>query len=102
MRTEQLHLLFYGALLSTFVLVAASLISSTRIRLHVSAFFLAFGLGIIIVPGHGEIIAAPLLASFILPIRSNLVILGSIYFLFWWGIALFILSKLRYYSTKSS
>ena len=100
MRTEQLHLLLYGALLFAFILVTANLISSRRLKLHITAFFLALGLGVIIVPGHGEIVVAPLLASCIPPIRFHLVILGSIYFLVWWGVAFFILSKIRYYSTK--
>lgn len=102
MRIEQFHLFIYSALLSAFIVGVASFISSSRVRFHLRAIFLAFGFGLIIVPGHGEIIIAPLLAAFFPPLRSHLIILGSIYFVVWWAFALFILSRLHYYLSKSS
>ena len=63
-------------------------ISSVSVRLHLRAAFLALGLGFVVVPGHGEFIAAPILATLTPPIRPELLVLGGMFFLFWWAATL--------------
>ena len=62
-------------------------------------FFLAIGFGAIIVPGHGEWIAAPILAALTPPLRSHLLILGGVFLLVWW-VASFV--ALRFLAHRSS
>lgn len=50
--------------------------------------FVALGLGFVVVPGHGELIAAPILATLTPPIRPQLLVLGGAFFLFWWAATL--------------
>ena len=88
MRVEQLHYVAFGAVLALVVWAITRSISSRRIRLHLRIMFLALGLGFIIIPGHGEFIAAPILASLTPPLRPQLLALGGIFFLFWWAAAL--------------
>ena len=94
MRIEQIHLFFYGALLFACALGITLAISSTQVKLHLIAIFLALGLGFIIVPGHGEFIIAPILATFTPPLRSHLIILGGVFYLIWWAIAFGSLKRL--------
>lgn len=101
MRIEQIHLFFYGALLFACVWGITLAISSARVKLHLRAIFLALGLGFIIVPGHGEFITAPILATFTLPLRSHLIILGGVFFLIWWAAAFGLLKRLTRHSSGS-
>ncbi len=94
MRIEQIHLFFYGVLLFACAWGITLTISSAQARLHLRAIFSALGLGFIIVPGHGEFIAAPILAAFALPLRSHLIILGGVFFLIWWAAAFVVLKRL--------
>lgn len=84
MRIEQLHVFFYGAILFASIWGATLAISSAQIKLHLRALSLALGLGFIVVPGHGEFIAAPILAALAPPLRSYLIVLGCIFFAIWW------------------
>ena len=99
MRIEQIHLFFYGALLFACVWGITLAISSARVKLHLRAIFLALGLGFIIVPGHGEFITAPILATFTQPLRSHLIILGGVFFLIWWAAAFGLLKRLTRHSS---
>lgn len=94
MRIEQIHLFFYGALLFACVWGITLAISSAQVKLHLRAIFLALSLGFIVVPGHGEFIIAPTLATFTPPLRSHLIILGFIFFLIWWAVTLGLLKRL--------
>ena len=58
------------------------------LRLHLRASFLALGLGFVVIPGHGELIAAPILATLTPPFRPHLLVLGGMFFLFWWAATL--------------
>ena len=100
MRIEQIHLFFYGALLFACAWGITLAISSIQVKLHLRAIFLALGLGFIIVPGHGEFIIAPILATFTLPLRSALIILGGVFFLIWWAIAFCLLKRLSHHSSE--
>jgi hypothetical protein len=100
MRIEQLHLFFYGALLFVCAWMITLAISSTQVKLHLRALVFALGLGVIIVPGHGEFIVAPILAAFTPPLRSHLVVLGGVFFLIWWGVAIGLLRKLTRHSSR--
>lgn len=99
MRIEQIHLFLYGALLFACAWGITVVISSAQIRLHLRAIFSALGLGFIIVSGHGEFIAAPILAAFIPPLRSHLIILGGVFFLIWWAVAFGLLKWLFRHSS---
>jgi len=88
LRVEQLHFLAFGAILALAVWVGTRAVSSVPVRLHLRMAFLALGLGFVVVPGHGELIAAPILATLIPPIRPQLLVLGGVFFLFWWTAAL--------------
>jgi len=94
MRVEQPLYFLYGVLLFVCALAFTKSISSAKIKLHWRAVFLALGLGFIVVPGHGEFVAAPLLVCFRPPIRSHLVILGVVFFFLWWAIWLRVLKSL--------
>ena len=94
MRIEQIHLFFYGGLLFACAWGITLAVSSTQVKLHLRAIVLAIGLGFIIVPGHGEFIIAPILATFTPPLRSHLIILGGIFFLIWWAIVFGLLKRL--------
>lgn len=100
MRIEQIHLFFYGALLFACVWGCTLAISSAQLRLHLKALFLAIGFGVIIVPGHGEWIAAPILAALTLPLRSHLLILGGVFLLVWWVASFIALKFLAHRSSK--
>lgn len=94
MRVEQPQLFLYGAFLVLCVWGIARAISSARIEIHLRAISLALGLGFVIVPGHGEFIIAPVLATLTPPLRSHLVILGSIFFAAWWAAIFSLLKRL--------
>lgn len=100
MRIEQLHLFFYGALLFACAWMITLAISSVQVKLHLRALVFALGLGVIVVPGHGEFIVAPVLAAFTLPWRAHLVVLGGIFFLIWWVVAIGLLRKLTRHSSR--
>ena len=100
MRVEQLHFFVFGALLAALAWAITRNISSWPIRLHLRAIFLALGLGFIVIPGHGEFIAAPILAMFTPPLRSQLLALGGIFFLIWWAAALAVLKILHTRTTS--
>jgi hypothetical protein len=91
MRVEQLHYLGFGAILALVVWACTRAISSAPIRIHLRTAFLALGFGFIVVPGHGELIVAPILASLTPPFRPQLLVLGGIFFLFWWAATLAII-----------
>ncbi len=100
MRIEQIHFFFYGALLFAGVWSITLAIPSTRLRLHLRAFFLALSLGFIVVPGHGEFIMAPILAALKPPLRTHLLILGGIYLSIWWAVVFSLLKKLFHSDRK--
>jgi hypothetical protein len=100
MRIEQPHLFFYGALLFACAWMITLAISSTQLKLHLKAIVFALGLGVIIVPGHGEFIVAPVLAAFTPPWRTHLVVLGGVFFLIWWVVAIGLLRKLTHHSNR--
>lgn len=99
MRIEQIHLFFYGAFLFACVWGITLAISSAQVKLHLRAIFLALSLGFIVVPGHGEIIIAPILATFTPPLRSHLIILGCVFFLICWAVTLGLLKRLTHHSS---
>lgn len=88
MRVEQLHYLAFGAILALAVWVGTRAVSSAPVRLHLRMAFLAFGLGFVVFPGHGELVAAPILATLTPPIRPQLLVLGGVFLLFWWAATL--------------
>jgi hypothetical protein len=94
MRIEQAHLFLYGALLCACAWGITLLLSSARAKFHIRAIFLAIGLGCIVVPGHGEIVLAPILAGFMPPLRSQLIVLGGIFALIWWVVSFYLLKLL--------
>ena len=62
MRIEQPQFFVYGMLLFMCAWAFTKTISSAKLKLHIRAISLAFGLGFIVVPGHGEFIVGPVLA----------------------------------------
>lgn len=98
MRVEQFHIFLYGVLLFACAWGISRAISSAQVKLHLRAIFLALGLGFIIVPGHGEFIAAPILAAFMPPLRSHLITLGGVFFLICWAAAFGLLKRLTNHS----
>lgn len=94
MRVEQLHYFLLGASLSVLVWLITRRVSVMAIRQHLRAVFCALGLGFIVVPGHGEFIAAPLLAVLRPPLRPNLLALGGIFLLIWWATAFAAITQL--------
>lgn len=96
MRVEQFHIFLYGALLFAGAWGISQAVSSTSVKLHLRAIFLALGLGFIVVPGHGEFVVAPVLACFVPPLRSHLIILGGIFFFIWWAVAFGLLKWLTH------
>jgi hypothetical protein len=95
MRAEAIEFFTYGALLAVIVLAVTWPISSSLLRLHLRAPFVALGLGFILVPGHGEFIAVPLLAMFKPPIHVELLAIGGVFFLIWWAVAVVLLLAFR-------
>ena len=95
MRAENLHFLTYGALLAALVIGLTWKISSSLLRAHIRAPFLALSLGFIAIPGHGELIVSPLLAAFVPPIHTPLVGIGGVFFIVWWVVAAALLLMLR-------
>ena len=85
MRVEQLHYLAFGAILALAVWVPTRAISSVPLRFRLRLAFLAMGLGFIVVPGDGEFVVAPILATFTPPFRPQLLLAGGVFFLFWWA-----------------
>ena len=85
----------YGALLVVIVLALTWPISSSLLRLHLRAPFIALGLGFIFIPGHGEFIVVPLLAMFNPPIHDELLVIGGGFFLIWWAVAALLLLAFR-------
>jgi len=94
MRIEQPQFFIYGVLLFTCAWAFTRTISSAKLKLHLRAIFLAFGLGFIVVPGHGELIIGPVLACFVPPLRSHLIVLGAIFFFIWWVLLMRLLKRL--------
>jgi hypothetical protein len=88
MRSESFEFLGYGALLAVIALAVTWPIASSLLRLHLRAPFVALGLGVIFVPGHGEFIAVPLLAMFRPPIHDELLVIGGFFFVLWWIVAM--------------
>lgn len=88
MRIEHIHYFVPGAMLALAVWVGVRAISSRPARFHLRVAFLAMGLGFIVVPGHGEVVAAPILATVAPPLRPRLLMLGAGFFLFWWAATL--------------
>jgi hypothetical protein len=99
---EQLHYFVLGALLAIAVWAITRAISSASTRLHSRASFLALGLGFIVVPGHGELIAAPVLATLAPPFRPQLLVLGGMFFLFWWAVTLVVIKLVSRTARASS
>ena len=95
MRVEQLQFFTYGALLVVLFWILTWAISSTLLRLHLRAPFVALGLGFIFIPGHGEFIVIPLLAMFKPPLHDELLVIGGMFFLIWWAVAVPLLLILR-------
>jgi hypothetical protein len=87
MRIEQPQFFIYGVLLFTCAWAFTKTISSAKLKLHLRAIYLAFGLGFIVVLGHGEFIIAPVLACFVPPLRSHLIVIGGVFFFIWWAIS---------------
>lgn len=100
MRIEQIHFFLYGALLFAGIWSITLAVPCARLKLHLRAFFLALGLGFVVVPGHGEFIMAPILAALKPPLRTHLLVLGGIYFLIWWAVAFSLLKKLVHMDSK--
>jgi len=94
MRIEQPQFFIYGVLLFACAWALTKTTSSAKLKLHLRAIFLALGLGFIVVPGHGEFIIGPVLACFVPPLRSHLIVLGSAFFFIWWAISLGLLKRL--------
>jgi hypothetical protein len=94
MRIEQPQFFMYGVLLFACVLALSKSISSAKLKLHIRAISLAFGLGFIVVPGHGEFIIGPVLACFAPPLRSRLMILGGVFFFIWWAVSFGLLKRI--------
>lgn len=101
MRIEQPQFFIYGLLLFALTWAFTKAISSAKLKLHVRAIFLAFGLGFIVVPGHGEFIIGPVLACFVPPLRSYLMVLGATFFFIWWVISLILLKYLTHHSNEA-
>ena len=95
MRIEQAQFFLYGSLLFVLALGIAFTISSVRLKTHLRAVGFALGLGVIVVPGHGEFVMAPVLAAFVPPLRSPLVAMGGVFFLIWWAAAFGLLKRLQ-------
>ena len=95
MRAEALEFFTYGALLVVIVFALTWPIASSLLRLHLRAPFVALGLGFIFVPGHGEFIVIPLLAMLKPPIHFELIVLGGVFFLIWWAVAVALLFASR-------
>ena len=94
MRIEQPQFFIYGVLLFACAWAFTKTISSAKLKLHLRAIFLALGLGFIAIPGHGELIIGPVLACFVPPLRSHLIVLGGAFFFIWWVISLGLLKRL--------
>ncbi|MFA7351356.1 MAG: hypothetical protein WC009_11390 [Methylotenera sp.] len=99
MRIEQPQFFIYGMFLFACAWAFSKPISSAKLKLHLRAIFLAFSLGFIVVPGHGEFVIGPVLACFIPPIRPHLIFLGSVFFFIWWAISLGLLKSLTHHSS---
>ncbi len=102
MRIEEPQFFIYGILLFACAWALSKTISSAKLRLHLRATFLACGLGFIVVPGHGEIIIAPVLACFSPPLRSHLIVIGSVFFFIWWAVSCGFLKRLTHHSSATS
>jgi hypothetical protein len=70
--------------------------------LHLRAIFFALGLGFIFVPGHGEFIAAPILAALSPPLRPQLLALGGIYLVIWWAAGLIVIKAFGHRAPPNS
>ena len=99
MRIEQPQFFIYGMLLFMCAWAFTKTISPVKLKLHIRAISLAFGLGFIVVPGHGEFIIAPVLACFAPPLRSHLIALGGIFFFIWWAVSFGFLKRLTHHSS---
>jgi hypothetical protein len=75
-------------MLALIVWALARSIPSRSLRFHLRVVFLALGLGFIVIPGHGEIIAIPLLATLIPPVHPELLGIAGVYFFGWWVVIL--------------
>ena len=95
MRTESLEFFGYGALFVVFVLAVTRPVASSLLRLHLRAPLIALGLGFIFIPGHGEFIVIPLIAMFKPPMHVELLVLGGVFFLVWWAVAVALLLASR-------
>jgi hypothetical protein len=94
MRIEEPQFFIYGMLAFACIWVLSKTISSAKLKLHLRAFFLAFGLGFIVLPGHGELIIAPVLACLTPPLRLHLIAIGGVFFLIWWAVSFGLLKRL--------
>lgn len=89
MRMEQAHFLALGAVLVALVWGVTQPVAKGSRRTHARLLALALGLGVIVVPGHGEIVAAPILA--VIVTRTGhpvLMALAAFFAVFWWAVAL--------------
>jgi hypothetical protein len=87
MRIEQPYFFFYGALIVVIVWALSFVFSSAHIRTFLRTMSLSLGFGTIVIPGHGELIVAPILAALMMPSwRLPLIGLGVTYFLIWWAL----------------
>ena len=86
MRVEALSLLLVGAGLFSCALLISRVFSGSRLRGLLLALTFGFTLGIGFVPGHGEVIVAPVLAF--LKKGGAVAALGVVYGLLWCTVAL--------------
>ena len=95
MRTEAFGFFAYGVALALLALAVTWRVSPPLLRLHLRAPFIALGLGVMVIPGHGEFIVVPLLGVSQPPIHAELIAIGGFFFLAWWLVAVLALLALR-------
>lgn len=88
MRIEQAHYLAFGIVGVVVIWLITRGTSRDRTRRHLRLLALSFGLGMIVVPGHGEIVAAPILATLFPPRQPALLMLAGAFLVLWWAVAL--------------
>jgi hypothetical protein len=85
-RTEALGLLFIGAALFAGAVLALRAVSTPRLRGLALALAFGFTLGLGIVPAHGEVVVAPVLAF--LKKGGVVSVIGALYGLAWCAVFL--------------
>lgn len=86
MRFESMHSLILGAVLFAVVYFSVRGLKRPFTRSFLLAVAFAGFLGVAIVPGHGEIVAAPVMR--LLPMGGPAAFIGAFYFAVWLGVAL--------------